>query len=679
MIAYQTPAARAFSMTPAVWTVALFLIGVLEPPLQPSTVRAERAAAGGVAILQVDTDHPMGPIDRGIYGQFLEHINHSVVDGLYAEQIRGAGFEGNDFQTYWTTIGAPDAVRVADVPFARGTKSVRITAAGNTPAGIRQARVYLQSGVEYDGSAWIRTESGAPRVALRVFAEDGSLLAVRPLAIEGGDWREVPYAFSIPRTDRNATVEVSATGQGEALVDFVSLMRADVRRTGMLRPDLLEALRGLAPAFIRWPGGSFASTYRWQDGIGPRAARVYHPNELWGGYSDYYGFGTDEYMALTRQLGTRPLIVLPAPDEKDASVDYAMNWVHYLNDPAATRWGRMRAANGHPAPYGVRDFQIDNEPMNNGFTPERYAAIVNLYGRRLRQIVPNAVIIACGQKRSNDMAWSEKVIDLAGSSFDVLAVHNYEYESDLYQTGVERIRDYLVKLRDYIRASAHPRVKLAVLEWNLSRTYDWRAGLHAAGSLMLYESLGPELTMTSPALLMRNTTDDPTWTAFIYHDHVSWFPGAAYVVEKLFQEHFAETYLASTSGTFRDIADRATFFSDISQMKPEGWQPGTVDAIATESQDARRLVIKAVNYSGTANTLLVHLQGSKVPAAASVALYTITAGLHDAASLDQPDRIRPVQRALDYQPDLTIDLAPYSVALLEIRRPAQRPVDTRIR
>ncbi len=95
-----------------------------------------------------------------------------------------------------------------------------------------------------------------------------------------------------------------------------------------------------------------------------------------------------------------------------------------------------------------------------------------------------------------------------------------------------------------------------MLEWNLSRTYDWRAGLHAAGSLILYESLTPELTMTSPALLMRNTTDDPTWTSFIYHDHVSWFPGAGYVVEKLFREHFAEDYFASTSGTFRDMADR---------------------------------------------------------------------------------------------------------------------------
>ena len=196
--------------------------------------------------------------------------------------------------------------------------------------------------------------------------------------------------------------------------------------------------------------------------------------------------------------------------------------------------------------------------MNNGFTPEKYAEIVNVYGSRLRAIAPEARIVACGQKRSNDMIWSQKVIDLAGKNFDVLGVHNYEYEPENFETGLRRIRDYLSKLRDYIRASAHPRIEIGVLEWNLSRTYDWRAGLHAAGSLILYEQLSPGLTMSCPALLMRNTTDDPTWTSFIYHDHVSWFPGVGLPVEKLFRAHYAERYLASTSGTFRDIPDRKT-------------------------------------------------------------------------------------------------------------------------
>ena len=635
---------------------AAFALGLLSSGL-PEPV--------GIAVLQVDTDRRMGQIDRKIYGQFLEHIDHSVEDGLFAEQIRGAGFEGRDFEVYWTPFGSPDAVRVVETQFERGTKSVRMTA-GSRPAGIRQRRIYLESGRTYDGSVWVKVESGAPRVSLRVLAADETVLADLPLRTSGTTWQEVPFSFAAARTDRDASVEIAVVGRGTALVDFVSLMRADVRRSGMLRPDLLAALRGLAPTFIRWPGGSFASTYKWQDGIGPFASRVYHPNEIWGGYSDYYGFGTDEYLELTRQLGADPLIVLPAPDDKPASLEYAMNWVHYVNDARTTTWGQMRARNGHPEPYNVRYFQIDNEPMNNGFTPERYTALVNLYGSRLRQIAPGAVILACGQKRSNDMAWSEKVVDLAGGNFDVLAVHNYEYEGDLFESGVRRIRDYLIKLRDYVQASPHPGIKLAVLEWNLSRTYDWRAGLHAAGSLILYESLTPTLTMTSPALLMRNTTDDPTWTSFIYHDHVSWFPGAGYVVEKLFREHFAEAYLASTSGTFRDVADRRSFFSDISQMKPEGWQAGTVDAIATASADGRRIVVKAVNYSGSANSLLVHLQGSRVPTTASVTVYTVTAGLHDSASLEQPDRIKPVERTVDYRPDLTIDLEPYTVAVVEI-------------
>jgi alpha-L-arabinofuranosidase len=91
-----------------------------------------------------------------------------------------------------------------------------------------------------------------------------------------------------------------------------------------------------------------------------------------------------------------------------------------------------------------------------------------------------------------------------------------------------------------------------------------------------------------------------------------------------------------------------------------------VDAIATASADGRRIVVKAVNYSGGANTLLVHLQGSRVPAAATVTVYTISAGLNDTASLEKPDRIAPVERTREFRRDLTIDLDPYTVAVIEI-------------
>jgi alpha-N-arabinofuranosidase len=305
--------------------------------------------------------------------------------------------------------------------------------------------------------------------------------------------------------------------------------------------------------------------------------------------------------------------------------------------------------------------------MNNGFTPEKYSEIVNVYGSRLRAIAPKARIVACGQKRTNDMAWSQKVIDVAGKNFDVLGVHNYEYEPENYETGLRRIRDSLSKLRDYIRTSANPRIEIGVLEWNLSRTYDWRAGLHAAGSLILYEELSPSLTMSCPALLMRNTTDDPTWTSFIYHDHVSWFPGSGYPVEKLFREHYAERYLASTSGAFRDIPDRKRLFEEISTMRTDDWIPGTVDAIATASADGRRIVIKAVNYGAERNALLVRLRGAGVPGKAVARLHTISAGPKDSASLENPNAIAPVSRTLNYAKDLTVDLDAYTVAVVEIR------------
>src|SRR5215472_15712020 len=89
-------------------------------------------------------------------------------------------------------------------------------------------------------------------------------------------WQEVRYSFTSPVRDTQASVEIVATGSGTLLVDFISMMRADVRRDGMLRPDLLEAPR-VAPRFIRWPGGAFVSTYKWKDGIGTDVSRRSHP------------------------------------------------------------------------------------------------------------------------------------------------------------------------------------------------------------------------------------------------------------------------------------------------------------------------------------------------------------------------------------------------------------------
>jgi len=125
---------------------------VVSNPFLSSVVEA--AGEPRVAVLLVDTDVDQAPVDERIYGEFLEHINHSVVDGLFAEQIRGAGFEGEDFKTYWEPFSDRGAVEIANVEFQNGTKSVRLQVEGGR-AGVRQGRIFLEAGIKYDGSLWL--------------------------------------------------------------------------------------------------------------------------------------------------------------------------------------------------------------------------------------------------------------------------------------------------------------------------------------------------------------------------------------------------------------------------------------------------------------------------------------------------------------------------------------------
>src|SRR5947208_8446447 len=141
--------------------------------------------AGGearVAVLLVDTDRVTTPIDNRIYGQFLEHINHSVEDGLFAEQIRGAGFESEDFKTYWESSSDRGRVEIAEVDFQNGKKSVRLSVEGGR-AAIRQGRIFLDTGFKYDGSLWVKREQGSSTLTLRVQTAQGGPIASIPLAL----------------------------------------------------------------------------------------------------------------------------------------------------------------------------------------------------------------------------------------------------------------------------------------------------------------------------------------------------------------------------------------------------------------------------------------------------------------------------------------------------------------
>ena len=122
--------------------------GTLDPPKLHSSRLNKSQRLAAVAVLLVDTDRASTPISESIYGQFLEHINHSVEDGLFAEQIRGAGFEGEDFKTYWKPLPEHGEVELASLHFTmavvcaapRRRRACRHSTGPRVPATGRQIR-----------------------------------------------------------------------------------------------------------------------------------------------------------------------------------------------------------------------------------------------------------------------------------------------------------------------------------------------------------------------------------------------------------------------------------------------------------------------------------------------------------------------------------------------------------
>lgn len=193
----------------------------------------------GAAVLLIDMDRKMGAVNENLYGQFLEHINHSVVDGLYAEKVRGQGFEDKDFETYWKVKGTEKQISVSTLPFKTGKVSVQFN--DKAKASLSQNRIYLKQGQKYNGSLWAKTLSNKATLYLRVRDPKTGLVAEIKKEMRKGDWKEYGYDFTSQVTTPEGELEIAVSGN--ILLDFISLMDADERKNGMMREICFSRLR----------------------------------------------------------------------------------------------------------------------------------------------------------------------------------------------------------------------------------------------------------------------------------------------------------------------------------------------------------------------------------------------------------------------------------------------------
>jgi alpha-N-arabinofuranosidase len=442
----------------------------------------------------IDADKTGHPISPYVYGQFIEHLGRCIYGGLWAEMLEDRKFffpvtpdfapwrgpEGptadpNDpFPTLvaspWRIVGEPDAVSMSgDEPYAR-RKVVRVeprNGEGGEGGGVEQPGLSLVEGRDYVGRIVARNLQGP-------LSSRGIAATITLAWGDGPDEREsarvevIPaftkHSFRFTASASTADATLSITSEEPFELAAVSLMPAD--NILGFRADTLEVLEQLDSPLYRWPGGNFVSGYDWRDGIGDPDERPTYRNPAWTGI-ETNDVGLHEFLALCRRINTEPLVVVNTGFGDPYSAALEVEYCNTTDTPMA----RLRAANGHPKPFGVTWWGIGNE-MYGGWqlghmNLNHYTQKHNRTVDRMRRVDPSIKTVAVGATGQ----WSRTMLERCAGHMDLLSEHFYCQE----RTDVpEHVRQITEAVRN--KAEAHRRyqrqipgaedIRIALDEWN---------------------------------------------------------------------------------------------------------------------------------------------------------------------------------------------------------------------
>ena len=370
-----------------------------------SLMLAVATAASAQVTIDIDANQRGPMISPTHYGIFFEDINHAADGGLYAELIRNRSFEDGleygkpaDMQ-YW--LAASVMPWQFSAKLIQPSKKVRLlndaqqnalqltlNATPEQPARLINEGYWGINAVQgrsYRLSLWVR---GSYKGTVKaVLFKDDNIFAETEVAPEGlkaknegwklKEWTKLTATMTATANDPTARFALVFDGKGTIDIDVVSLFPPTFRnRENGMRPDLANMLYQMHPKFMRFPGGCFVegqispeNAFRWERTIGPIEERPGHWNVNWG-YRTSDGMGFHEYLQLAEDLGAKPLYVvniglwhggMTPVDSLQPWIDETLAALEYANGDITTKYGAMRAKNGHPEPFNIEYLEIGNE------------------------------------------------------------------------------------------------------------------------------------------------------------------------------------------------------------------------------------------------------------------------------------------------------------------------------
>ena len=631
------------------------------------------------AEITVQMDKPGAVVSPTLYGAFFEDINRAGDGGLYAELVQNRSFEDNASLIAWTPLTNANAVATFGLDrslplntnnptslkihiektggdrvgvFNQGFKGIvsPVKAPETSEKWLEQFAaaqhkpdngLAVEAGRKYRFSVYARAQDFSGKIAVSLEAQSGEILAQERIKGVGKDWKMFELTLAPKKTDTNAWLVLSTDKPGTLWLDMVSLFPRDAWKNLGLRPDLAQMLADMKPGLLRFPGGSYsegavlAHAWRWKETLGDVAERRGNWN-IWG-YRSTCGLGFYEYLQLAEDLGAEPLYVAHVGmaekdfvpmDQLEPWIQDVLDAIEYANGPVTSKWGAVRASNGHPKPFNLKHVEIGNENGMGyswgGGNRADYLPRYKAFYDRIKAAYPDIVCVANIHTEPDAPA-------------DMVDEHYYETSDWFFKAATKYDHYDRAKPKLYLGEYA---VKDDAGHGNM------RAALGEAAFLSGLERNADVVAMSSYAPLFTN----PHWEKWkpdaIVFDNTRCYGTPSYYVQKLF------------AGNRPDVELPVTLLESTNALP-------MLFASAGLKKDSGDLILKVVNRGGQPESLDIQLPGLTGKLSKGTCAEVSAASPTDENSFAQPEKISPKVGALPaFSQGSNHVFPPYSVTVL---------------
>lgn len=634
--------------------------------------------------LTLDFTKPGVDVSPKLYGLMTEEINHSYDGGLYAELIRNRVFKDNP--------KAPDNWSILEQNGGKGniqldtknpinnalTVCLKLTIeksdgrVGIINEGYWGIPVKLQT--TYNASFYAKgSNEAAGPLTISIESNDGNTIyaSAQAILVKGG-WKKYTVALTTangiaPTTQ--ARFAISAKNAGTYWFNLISLFPPTFNnRPNGNRSDIMQLMADMKPSFLRLPGGNylegdmFSSRFNWKNTLGDLENRAGHPG-CWK-YRSSDGMGLLEYLEWCEDLKIEPLLAvfagytlnrdyLPAGPFLKPFVDDALEEIEYVTGDVNTKWGAVRAKDGHPKPFKLNYVEVGNE---DGFdVSDSYDGRFTQFYDAIKAKHPQLQIISTiGGK------------DPLGRRFQIKTRRPELFDEHYYRTAWEMEAD-ATHYDDYDRSAP----KIFVGEWATregSPTPNMNAALGDAAWMTGMERNSDHVVMSCYAPLFVNVNPGAMqWSSdLIGYNAISSYGSPSYYAEVLFSNNIGNKVIPMT-GENIPTQTRAPNKKDTLA----GVMPKPIPAlfyVTTKDTKTNTLYIKIVNTTGTAQPIAIDMKG--IAKVAGEGTITVLKGSKpdDTNSINEPNKLVPVnQKISGISNSFTRTFDAYSINILKVQ------------